>query len=170
MSKHSKQEEKDKKEQTQSSSVVVSIKEAMRKKQHAKTKRPDRHPAEKEILEEAKLKEDERQNWLRSICIGVALLAALQGMGRISIYEANNTIKTDVVWMQRIDRAMLNLRMHENQARKKYQQGDYVNVKQLNVDRIQYQKEVGDAYSGVDHIIGNNVSNSVKFTLSCFCS
>lgn len=163
MSRQRKQDKSDKKKEAPSGSVV-SIKEAVRKEVRPKPDLPNRRHIETVVLEKAKLRESKLQNLLRSIGIGVTIMAALlvydDGMTHLRIYQANNVIKADVTWMRQIDRAMLNLRMHENQARMKHQQEEYVNVKQLNIDRLLYQIKVAEAYAGANKIIGEDINRS----------
>jgi len=91
-----------------------------------------------------------------------ALLAADNTMTGIKIKEAEDNIKTDIMWMRQIDHAMLNTRMHEKQAREVHRQGKFVDVDQLNVDRIKYQKGVADAYGGVNIVISDDVHDSAS--------
>lgn len=117
-------------------------------------------------LQSNKRKASKLMNLLTTTGVVVALMGALlaadTAMTGITIKQAQDNITKDAAWMRQIDDAMINLRTHEDQAIKKFQQGEKVDINHLNIDRMQWQKEVADAYSGVDIDIGADVKESAS--------
>ena len=80
-------------------------------------------------LQSNKRKASKLMNLLTTTGVVVALMGALLAadttMTGITIKQAQDNIKKDVAWMRQINSAMINLRMHENQAiKERYATGE----------------------------------------------